>query len=66
VRVKATGRIRPDTVYPVYGFGRKAPCLRRARGRGASAAGLNTRYATDPLMGATSIHRNFVRLVKAA
>ena len=34
--------------------------------RGASAAGLNTRYATDPIMGATSIHANFVALVKEA
>jgi thiosulfate reductase/polysulfide reductase chain A len=66
VRVKATQRIREDTVYMVYGFGHKAPMLKRANGKGASAAGLNTRYATDPLMGATSIHGNFVQLVKEA
>ena len=66
VRVKATQRIREDTVYMVYGFGHKAPMLKRANGRGASAAALNTRYATDPLMGATSIHGNFVQLVKEA
>jgi thiosulfate reductase/polysulfide reductase chain A len=66
VRVKATQRIREDTVYMVYGFGHKAPALKRAHGKGASAAGLNTRYATDPLMGATSIHGNFVTLVKEA
>ena len=66
VRVKATQRIREDTVYMVYGFGHKAPMLQRANGRGASAAALNTRYATDPLMGATSIHANFVQLVKEA
>ena len=66
VRVKATQRIREDTVYMVYGFGHKAPMLKRANGRGASAAALNTRYATDPLMGATSIHANFVQLVKEA
>ena len=64
VRVKATQRIREDTVYMVYGFGHKAPALKRAHGKGASAARLNTRYATDPLMGATSIHANFVQLVK--
>jgi thiosulfate reductase/polysulfide reductase chain A len=66
VRVKATQRIRPDTVYMVYGFGHKATLLKRAHGRGASAAALNTRYATDPLMGATSIHGNFVSIVKEA
>ncbi len=64
VRVKATQRIRPDTVYMVYGFGAGNPMLKGAYGRGASAAQLNTRYATDPLMGGTSIHGNFVAIVK--
>ena len=35
-------------------------------GLGASAAGLNTTYKTDPLMGGTSIHGNFVTFVKEA
>ncbi|MBL8323981.1 MAG: molybdopterin-dependent oxidoreductase [Rubrivivax sp.] len=65
VRLRVTQRIRPDTLYTVYGFGHKAPALKRAHGRGASAAALNTRYATDPIMGATSIHTNFVKLNKA-
>jgi thiosulfate reductase/polysulfide reductase chain A len=65
VRVKVTQRIREDTVYMVYGFGHKAPALKRAHGKGASAAALNTRYATDPIMGATSIHANFVTLSPA-
>ncbi len=66
VRVKATQRIRKDTVYMVYGFGRTSTMPERAHLRGASAGALNTHYATDPIMGATSIHTNFVRLVKEA
>jgi thiosulfate reductase/polysulfide reductase chain A len=66
VRVKATQRIRPDTVYMVYGFGHSNPMLKSAYGKGASAARLNTRYKVDPLMGGTSIHGNFVTLVKEA
>ena len=64
VRVKATQRIRPDTVYMVYGFGHTNRMLKSAYLKGASAAQLNTRYATDPLMGGTSIHGNFVTLVE--
>lgn len=66
VRVKATQRIRPDTVYMVYGFGHTNPMLKSAYLKGASAAQLTTRYATDPLMGGTSIHSNFVTFVKEA
>jgi thiosulfate reductase/polysulfide reductase chain A len=66
VRVKATQRIREDCVYMVYGFGHTNKMLKTAFLRGASAGGLNTHYATDPIMGATSIHTNFVSLVKEA
>jgi thiosulfate reductase/polysulfide reductase chain A len=66
IRVKATQRIRPDTVYMVYGFGQRNPMAKFGSQRGASAAQLNTKYATDPLMGGTSIHANFVTLVKEA
>jgi thiosulfate reductase / polysulfide reductase chain A len=66
VRVKATQRIREDCVYMVYGFGHTNRMLRSAYLKGASAAGLVTRYDTDPLMGSTSIHSNFVTLVKEA
>ena len=66
VRVKATQRIRPDTVYMVYGFGHTNPRNRRAFGKGASAAQLNTRYATDPLMGGTSLQGNFVAIEQEA
>jgi len=64
IRVKATQRIRPDTVYMVYGFGHTNKMLKRAYQKGASAAQLNTKYETDPLMGGTSIHSNFVTFVK--
>ena len=66
IRVKATQRIREDCVYMVYGFGHTNKMLKTAYLKGASAGGLNTRYATDPIMGATSIHGNFVSIVKEA
>ena len=60
IRVVVTQRIRPDTVYMVYGFGQQNKMLKSAYLRGASASHLNTRYKVDPLMGATSLHTNFV------
>ena len=66
VRVKATQRIREDTVYMVYGFGHRRKMLKSAYLQGASAGQLNSAYKTDPLMGATSIHTNFVTFVKEA
>ena len=66
VRVKATQRIRPDCVYMVYGFGHTSRMLKGAYLKGASAAQLTTKYVTDPIMGGTSIHSNFVTFVKEA
>jgi thiosulfate reductase/polysulfide reductase chain A len=66
VKVKATQRIRPDCAYLVYGFGHTVPQQRRSYLKGASAAQLTTRYVVDPLMGGTSLHSNFVTLVKEA
>ena len=43
-----------------------SPMARGAFHRGASAAQLNTKYDTDPLMGGTSIHANFVTFVQEA
>ena len=63
VRVKVTQRIREDCVYMVFGFGLTNPMLKGAYRKGGNAAELNTRYATDPLMGSTSIHANFVTFV---
>jgi thiosulfate reductase/polysulfide reductase chain A len=39
IRVKATQRIREDTVYMVYGFGHTSKMLKTAYLKGASAAG---------------------------
>jgi thiosulfate reductase/polysulfide reductase chain A len=66
VKVKATQRIRPDTVYMVYGFGHTAKRMRRSHLAGASASQLLTKYEIDPLMGGTSLHSNFVTFVKEA
>lgn len=66
VKVKATQRIRPDVVYMVYGFGHTNQMRKTAYLKGASVAQLTTRYKTDPLMGGTSIHSNFVTFVKEA
>jgi thiosulfate reductase / polysulfide reductase chain A len=66
VKVKATQRIRPDTLYMVYGFGHTNKMRKTAYLKGASVAQLTTRYKTDPLMGGTSIHSNFVTIVKEA
>ena len=62
VRVKATERIRSDSVYMVHGFGHTSKKLRRAYRKGASDSELITRYKTDPLMGGTGMNVNFVTL----
>ncbi len=62
VKVKATERIRQDCVYMVHGFGHNARGMRKAFGKGASDAGLITRYKTDPLMGGTGMNINFVTI----
>jgi len=66
IRVKATQRISPDCVYMVYGFGHTSKALRNAYLKGANATQLTTRYITDPIMGGTSLHSNFVTFVKEA
>ena len=63
--VKVTERIRPDAVYLVHGYGRKAAGLRFAHGRGIDDAELITRYRTDPIMGGTGMNVNFVTFVPA-
>jgi thiosulfate reductase/polysulfide reductase chain A len=50
----------------VYGFGHTEREQRRSYLKGASVAQLLTKYEIDPLMGGTSIHSNFVTLVKEA
>jgi thiosulfate reductase/polysulfide reductase chain A len=66
VKVRATQAIRADCVYMVHGFGHTSKMLRRALGRGASDAGLITRYEVDPLMGGTGMNVNFVTLEAGA
>ncbi len=60
VRVKVTGRIRPDCVFMTHGFGHTSRELKFAYGKGASDSQLITRYQTDPLMGGTGMNVNFV------
>ena len=60
--LKATQRIRSDCVYMVHGYGHTAKGLSFARNRGASDNRLVTRYKTDPIMGATGMNVNFVRV----
>lgn len=60
IKVKVTERIRTDCVYMVHGFGHNSRMLKGAYGKGASDAGLITKYVTDPLMGGTGMNVNFV------
>jgi thiosulfate reductase / polysulfide reductase chain A len=62
VRVRPTERIRGDCVYLVHGFGHTARGLAARFRKGASDAGLVSRYARDPLMGGTGMNVNFVTL----
>jgi thiosulfate reductase/polysulfide reductase chain A len=66
IKVKATERIRPDSVYMVHGFGHTSKGLRFARGRGASDSQLITRYKIDPLMGGTAMNLTFVTFEREA
>jgi thiosulfate reductase/polysulfide reductase chain A len=63
--LKATQRIRPDCVFMVHGYGHSAKGLTFARGRGADDSRLVTRFKVDPLMGATGMSVNFVRVERA-
>jgi thiosulfate reductase/polysulfide reductase chain A len=62
VRVKATERIRGDCVFMVHGFGHTAKGMAPRYRKGASDAGLVTRYTTDPVMGGSGMNVNFVTL----
>jgi thiosulfate reductase/polysulfide reductase chain A len=62
VRVRPTERIRGDCVYMVHGFGHTARGLHPRFRKGASDAGLITRYVNDPLMGGNGMSVNFVTL----
>jgi thiosulfate reductase/polysulfide reductase chain A len=64
VAARVTERLRPDCVYMVYGFGHTSRMSRLSFEMGASASHLNSSYRTDPLTGSTSIHTNFVAVLK--
>jgi thiosulfate reductase / polysulfide reductase chain A len=63
--VRVTSRIRPDAVFIVHGYGRKAKKLRQVHGKGIDSAELVTRYKTDPIMGGTGMNVNFVTFLRA-
>jgi thiosulfate reductase/polysulfide reductase chain A len=62
--VKVTEGIRPDCVYIVHGYGRKAAKLRQAFGKGIDDAELITKFKVDPIMGGTGMNVNFVTFVR--
>jgi len=66
VKVKATERIRPDSVYMVHGFGQRSKMLKSTYLKGASDAHLTTKYNLDPLMGGTAMNVNFVTFEREA
>ena len=63
--VKVTNRIRPEAVFMVHGYGRKAKLLSFVYGKGADSAELVTRYKVDPIMGGTGMNVNFVTFIPA-
>jgi thiosulfate reductase/polysulfide reductase chain A len=63
VEAKVTWGIRPDTIYFTHGFGHEDKRLKAAYGRGASDSKLMTEIKTDPIMGATGMRGNFVKVV---
>jgi thiosulfate reductase / polysulfide reductase chain A len=63
IAVRATEGIRNDCAYMVHGFGTRAKSLTKAYKRGASDTDLITRVSIDPIMGATGMRVNFVRVL---
>src|SRR6185369_2160603 len=65
ITLKVTPAMRKDVAYTVHGFGPQAPQLKKAYQHGFSDTALMTRVAIDPLMGATGMRVNFVRVLAA-
>jgi thiosulfate reductase/polysulfide reductase chain A len=65
ITVKVTPAMRSDVAYTVHGFGPQSPALKKAYQHGVSDTALMTRIAVDPLVGATGMRVNFVRLIAA-
>lgn len=64
IKVKVTGRIRPDCVYLPHGFGVHAEALRRANKKGIGDEEMLASYVVDPIMGGTAMRHNFVKIIK--
>jgi len=60
-----TPGMRDDVAYTVHGFGSQSPALKKAYHHGFSDTALMTRVAIDPIMGATGMRVNFVRVIPA-
>jgi thiosulfate reductase/polysulfide reductase chain A len=65
VTLQLTPAMRSDVAYTVHGFGPQAPGLKKAYNHGFSDTALMTRIVIDPLMGATGMRVNFVRVIAA-
>jgi thiosulfate reductase/polysulfide reductase chain A len=65
VTVRTTPGIRRDCLYTVHGFGLQSSSLKKAYQHGFSDTALMTRAALDPLIGATGMRVNFVRVLAA-
>jgi thiosulfate reductase / polysulfide reductase chain A len=65
ITLKITPAMRKDVAYTVHGFGAQAPDLKKAYRHGFSDTALMTRIVIDPLMGATGMRVNFVRVLAA-
>lgn len=65
ITLKTTPAMRRDVAYTVHGFGANSPALKKAHQHGFSDTALITRIAVDPLVGATGMRVNFVRIVAA-
>ncbi len=63
ILLKTTPAMRRDVAYTVHGFGANSPDLKKAYQHGFSDTALMTRVAVDPLVGATGMRVNFVRIL---
>lgn len=63
ITLKTTPAMRRDVAYTVHGFGANSPGLKKAYQHGFSDTSLITRVAVDPLVGATGMRVNFVRIL---
>ncbi len=60
IKIRATERIRFDSVYMVHGFGMNQNKLSKSYGRGINDQQLISTVMVDPIMGGTGFRGNFV------